>query len=196
MNRMSFVAIGTLALLAVRAEAVPIVLDSSIQCSLGNQNSGIAVGDVAGNAGGANECWGTLGGNDPGPSGDGFEIDGMLFDFIAKEDTPGGLEGANIGLSVSPSGGALSGTWEYDASLFSADAFLIVLKAANDYGIWLFDGAAASSSSGDWSVAWNKDLSHLSIYAKDAIVVPEPSTLGLFGLGLALIGASRRRKRT
>ena len=54
--------------------------------------------------------------------------------------------------------------------------------------------AEADSFSGDWSVAWNKDLSHLSIYAKDGITVPKPGTLGLFGLGLTLIVVSRRRK--
>ena len=197
MKLISIVSLGILALIAVRAEAVPILLDSSIQCSAGNRQNGIAVGDVTGNLGGANDCWGTLNGNGPGPSGDGFDIDGMIFDFVAKAETPGSLVGMDIGLSVIPGGGAPSGTWGYDDSLFSAGAFLIVLKAANDpgYGAWLFDGAAASSSFGNWSVAWGNDLSHLSIYAKD-VSVPEPSTLGLLGLGLALVGFSRRKKVT
>ena len=159
MNRISIASLGILALLAVRAEAVPIVLDDSVRCGAGNALSGIAIGDVTGDAGGATECFGTFDGNDPGPAGDGFEIFGMLFDFIAKEDTPGGLAGMDIGLIVSPDGGALSGTWEYDPSLFSADSFLIVLKAGNSpgFGVWLFDGMDASSFSGDWSVAWGKD---------------------------------------
>lgn len=204
MNRMSFVAIGTLALLSVRAEAVPIVLDDSTRCGAGNAANGILVSDVTGNVGGATDCWGTFDGNDPGPSGDGFDIGGMIFDFIAKENTPGALEGADIGLSVTPVP-AQSGAWSFDASLFSADAFLIVLKAANSpgFGAWLFDGPDASSSAGNWAVAWERDLSHLSIYANGdgngpgpgPDPVPEPSTLGLFGLGLALMGASRRRKK-
>ena len=184
-----------LAALTTTAQAVPIVLDSSIQCSAGNAQNGIAIDDVTGNAGGATDCWGTLDGNNPGPSGDGFDIGGMIFDFIAKEDTPGGLSGAIIGLDVTPDGGAPSGTWEFDPTLFSADAFLIVLKAANSpaYGVWLFDGADADSFSGDWSVAWGKDLSHLTIYAKNGVVVPEPSTLGLLGAGLLALFMRRKR---
>jgi len=130
MIRISTVSVGILALLAMRAEAIPIVLDDSVRCGAGNANTGIVVGDVTGNAGGATDCWGTFSGNDPGPSGDGFQIGTMVFDFIAKEDTPGGLSGMNIGLNVSPDGGAKSGTWQYDPSLFSAGSFLIALNAS------------------------------------------------------------------
>ena len=186
-----------LAALTTAAQAVPITLDDTIRCGAGNAQNGIAIGDVTGNAGGATDCWGTLDGNDPGPSGDGFDIGGMIFDFIAKEDTPGGLSGADIGLDVNPPGGALSGTWEYDPTLFSTDAFLIVLKASNSpgFGVWLFEGSPdADSSSGTWLVAWGKDLSHLTIYAKNGVAVPEPSTLGLLGAGLLGLAFARRKK--
>lgn len=184
---------------APAAFAVPVVLDAATQCSFGNQVNGIAISDVTGNAGGASDCWGTFNGNDPGPGGDGFEIGGVIFDFIAKEDTPGGLSGADIGLNVSPDGGAPSGTWEYNPGLVSWDAFLIVLKAASSpgYGAWLFEGADASSFSGDWSVAWGKDLSHLSIYASGTEdSVPEPGSLTFLSLGLLGLGIARRRRQT
>ena len=188
--------IGISGLFAGTVSAVPTVLDSTIQCSLGNQQNGINISDVTGNNGGASDCWGTLDGNDPGPSGDGFIIGSTVFDFVAKKDTPGALEGADIGLTVTPDGGALSGDWAYDPAKFNPSEFLIVLKAANSpgYAAWLFTGADAASFMGTWSVAWNRDLSHLGIYAPGESV-PEPSILALFALGLIGIGFAVRRKK-
>ena len=190
---------SALGVFSLTAEAV--VLDNTFMCSAGTATNGIAVTDVTGNHGGATECWGTLNGNDPGPSGTGFDIGGTIFDFVAKENTPGGLEGADIGLVVLPNGGtATSGTWEFDPSKFAPTEFLVVLKAANSpgYAAWLFEGADADSFSGDWLVAWtNKngktlELSHLSIYA--STVVPVPAAVWLFGSGLiGLIGLARRK---
>ena len=172
------------------------LLDDSIRCGAGNAINGIQVTDVTGNNGGASECWGTFNGNDPGPSGDGFDISGTLFDFVAKEDTPGGLSGADIGLSVTPSGGADMGNWSYDSSKFAPSEFLVVLKAANSPGFaaWLFTGADADSDAGDWLVAWTnnnskpRELSHLSIYAPTAVV---PGTSGYVAVWLRLIGSGR-----
>lgn len=177
------------------AQAVPLDM-SGLACNDGNQINGIAVGDVTGNNGGANNCFGTFNGNDPGPSGDGISIDGMVFEFVSKIeiDTPPVVEGVDIGLTI-PTNSGQSGTWAYDPALFDPDSFLIVLKAANSPGFaaWLFDGAAAASFSGGWSVAWKKDLSHLSIYAKDGVTISEPASLALFGFGLLGLGLARRR---
>ena len=109
--------------------------------------------------------------------GDGLEIDGMILDFISRsnvnetKDNEGnviGVEqsivGADIGLNVYQPGAATescasssdmtspssTGCWSFDSDLFQADAFIIVLKAANSPGwaAWLFDGASAASDFG------------------------------------------------
>lgn len=191
---------SALGLFALTAEAV-VVLGST--CSVGTSVNGIAITDVTGNLGGATECWGTFNGNDPGPSGGGFQVSGIQFDFVAKEEmgTPPVWEGADIGLVVSPDDGtATSGTWAYDPGKFAPPEFLVVLKAANDpgYAVWLFSGADAASFSGDWLVAWTnkngqpRELSHLSIYASR---VPVPPAVWLFGSGLlGLVGIARRKR--
>ena len=193
--------VGVLGMVALSASAAPVVLDSSLSCNFGNALNGIAVTDVTGNMGGANECWGTFNGNDPGPSGDGFSVGGTIFNFVAKENTPGILEGMDIGLVVRPGGGAPNGTWSFDPGKFAPTEFLIVLKAANAAGFaaWIFDGTEANSTSGTWLVGWTNgggntpDLSHLSIYAPTPI--PIPAAVWLFGSGLlGLVGVARRKR--
>jgi hypothetical protein len=188
---------------AVQAVLMPIELTDTTRCGAGNAINGIAVGDVTGDLGGADECWGTYDGNDPGPSGGGFKIGDIVYDFIAKENTPGIIEGAHIGLEVLPATGVTAGTWSYDQLLFDPSEFLIVLKAANSpgYATWLFGGASAASFSGDWLVAWGPALSHLAIYAPEGWEpsggegVPEPAPLALIGLGGLLLGWMQRKAR-
>ena len=207
----------TLALfgLSPTAFGVPLNIDS-YNCTGGLLTDIVSTADVTGNQGGSSECFGTLDGNDPGPSGDGLEINGMLFEFISKVDEENGSlvhSGADIGLSITGDGDLLpasSGTWSYDPSLFAAEAFVIVIKAASRPGwaAWLFEGPDAASDAGSWLIAWVAnggsctgiesvgncaDISHFSIYAKNASV-PEPGTIALFGLGLIGFGLARRRK--
>ena len=204
--------------LSTSAFAVPLLLDG-MSCT-GGRSSAISTGDLTGNNGGPTDCFGAFSGNDPGPSGDGLMVGTMVFDFISKVDEENGSlvhSGANIGLSITGDGGlpADSGTWSYNSSLFSADAFIIVIKAANTPGFaaWLFDGSSATSDMGTWLIPWvangdgagcmqstadpNEvscpDISHFAIYAKNARV-PEPATAALFGLGLIGFGLARRRK--
>ena len=174
------------------ASAASVVLDDSIRCGAGAAISGIAVTDVTGNAGGATECWGTLDGNDPGPSGDGFVMGSMTFDYLAKKDVGGELDDpSGIGLVVGGTPGT-SGTWEFTGGALGSD-FLIVLKAASKPGFaaWLFSGGDAASTMGSWLVAWDKDLSHLAVYKKrdgggggpDPIPLPASGLLLLAGFG-------------
>lgn len=192
---------------SLAAHATTFTLDAAISCSAGGAQNGIAIGDVSGDNGGATECWGTYDGNDAGPSGDGYEIDGgpydgATFDFVAKQNTPGSTEGDDIGLTVTPSGGALGGEWAFTPGALGGHDFLIVLKAASQPGfaVWLFAGNPdATSYSGSWSVAWGKDLSHLSVYKatlppqEPEESVPAPSPVGL--LATALLGLWGRRRR-
>lgn len=145
--------------LSPAAFGVPLLLDD-MSCN-GGDSRAISTGDLTGNNGNPTNCFGTFSGNDPGPSGDGLMVGTMVFDFISKVDAENGslvYSGANIGLSITGDGGlpADSGTWSYDSSLFSADAFIIVIKAANSPGFaaWLFDGSSATSDMGTWLIAW------------------------------------------
>ena len=177
-----------------------IELTSDFQCSAGTAAHGISVSDVTGNNGGATDCFGAYAGNDRGPNTT-LRFDGMDYEFVSKVEmndggSMGGFEGQNIGWNVS---GEKSGSWAFNQSTIDLIGdFILVIKAANDPGwaAFAFWGAPANTSyEGDFSVAWNKGLSHMTLYAKEAASVPEPATLMLLGTGIALLGAGARKRR-
>lgn len=171
------------------------VINLTNKCSTGDSINGISTADVNGNAGGASDCWGTFDGND---GGSGVELtDGTTsWDFISKKNIGGGIEGQDIGLTL-PTNDGRTGSWEFDSGL-NFESYIIVLKAASKPGwaAYLFSGSDADSYYGDWSVAWDKDLSHFSVYAKEGTYeLPEPFALLLFGAGLISFGFFAARKK-
>lgn len=87
-----------------------------------------------------------------------------------------------------------TGTWSFDMSLWTdfAEAMIVVKTASRFSGYLLSD---SHPTSGWWDTG-DKDLSHLTLYARGTAPVPEPATMLLFGTGLiGLVGARIRRKR-
>jgi hypothetical protein len=124
------------------------------------------------------------------------------WDFLAKQETPPkagepAVTGTDIGLSVTPTGGASSGDWSVNTGALDSFARLVfILKAGNSFSSYLYEPGSNAGSSGSWATIalGNQDLSHLSIYTSPS-PVPVPAAVWLFGTALlGFIGMSRRTK--
>ena len=136
---------------------------------------------------GATDCWGPIPGNDPGPSGDGFVIGDDVFEFTGKVEEEG-TEGS--GLEVDADfGDSTMGDW---AITVTGDAFLLILKSANEYFVYLVSGGE-----GSFGTENGAGISHVSLYSGTGggggEPVPEPGTLAILGAGLLGLGLARRR---
>ena len=154
---------------------------------------------------GSNDCAGDLG-RPPNCSVNGSPLiakydwsENDTYDFTAG--TFGSIDGSEFDIS---SGDAGTGTWTYTPGTDDPAVRYWSVKAGNGYIIyWLTEGetgelddavAAPTGVALPWITPEERDLSHISFYDAGGIVVPEPGTIALLGLGLIGIALSRRRR--
>ena len=147
-------------------------------------------------------CSGAWEGNNLGNAAKLAEVQAqILADFGSSYSLVGSSDGAGSGPFISNPGGS-SGTLTFDSAV--TGSFVVALKAANEFSLYLFNGGSAGISSIDYStlgVSVNRQgipqgLSHATLYGGGTTPpVPEPETYALMLAGLGAVALITRRRR-
>jgi hypothetical protein len=217
---MKFRAIARLtATLAFVAATCGTAQAAATYCSSATGAAPLATTDVTFNTVKANDCFGVvdLQNQDPSTIKDYANNNGLWtpdpWTFITRDDNKTGnsgvgtLGGYSFTISAdNSSNGNPPSTWYLTVTgspmPFTMD-FIVYLHAGSNSAYYFFDDRQINTSnSGTFTIAFtnnggeNPALSGLTILARDiGNTVPEPSILGLLGLGLVGLAFSRRRKQ-
>lgn len=123
--------------------------------------------------------------------------------WLEKDDEGTKETNFNAEWTVTPDGGWASDTGEWSFSSLVWTTFedvMIVVKNGNNtdndietyFSGYLLDNVLQPTS-GTWDTG-DKDLSHLTLYARGETPIPEPGTLLLLGTGLMGVAALGRKK--
>jgi hypothetical protein len=219
-RHLRFVSIALLALILSLAPGV----SQALQCTVDVPPAGLTSDDPY-ITGGTTSCATGSGNNDTGAETYFNALFPGTWIQIDKVDPPPGTDGAlTVEVTEQSGGDNVHGNWFVD-SPSGYDQFIMVMKAGNipnaDYKwVWFElgstcdDGVASLSLDkplgadrcGEWEMYLNKNLSHMSLWAKEgdgggpggaatsATQVAEPSAFFLLGSGLLALAGARRRK--
>ncbi|MDF0749918.1 PEP-CTERM sorting domain-containing protein [Marinobacter sp. 71-i] len=125
---------------------------------------------------------------------------GTDYQFIEKSE---GASNPTTMYSLEYAGSNGTGTWEFDSSLwgdFGTIALGFKFGGGNQPDNWFVYELVPGVSSGNWAFNLPLDggdgLSHMNLYGKNSVQVPEPGTLALLGLGIIGLTLARRKNRT